>query len=259
LKGRGLEIDLAGEARKVVRFIQGTVRSSGARGAVVGLSGGIDSSVVGALCVRALGKDSVVALLMPSKHTPRSDLDDAVSLADTWGVRRLRVDISPLADAVAGSLDVKVDRIALANIQARVRMVLLYYVANSEGILVAGTGDRSEEEIGFFTKYGDGGADFLPIAHLYKTQVRMLGEFLGIPKKIVEKPASPQLWTGHTASEELPVDYEKLDVILNSILDKDLSHREAAKAAGVPLKAVKQVIWMRGRSAHKRMPPPSLA
>src|SRR5207245_3737820 len=94
------------------------------------------------------------------------------------------------------------------------RMSSLYFVANLRNLLVPGTGDRSEDLIGFFTKYGDGGVDFLPIAHLYKTQVRTLGERLGVPSSIVTKPASPQLWPGHKATDEIPADYNILNIVL---------------------------------------------
>jgi NAD+ synthase len=149
-------------------------------------------------------------------------------------------------------------KLADANLQARTRMVLLYYFANTMGYLVAGTGDRSEEEIGFFTKYGDGGVDFLPIAHLYKTQVRFLARRLGLPRKIAEKPASPQLWPGHKATDEIPVDYDKLDLVLSALFDLKLKPREAAARAGVPPSVVERTLEMHRRSAHKRTVPPSL-
>jgi NAD+ synthase len=246
------------ETRRIVRFVVDMVDRAGAKGVVVGLSGGIDSSAVGALCVRALGKDRVVGLVMPSATTPAEDVTDAKGLASSWGIELVEVDISGMVDAVVSGVAVGGTRISRANVQARMRMVILYYAANSRGMLVAGTGDRSEEELGFFTKFGDGGSDFLPIAHLYKTQVRSLGRYLGLPQKIVEKQASPQLWPGHTAEEELPTGYEKLDLFLSAV-DVGKSVELAAERAGVSLKAAKDIMAMRERSEHKRMQPPSLA
>lgn len=253
-----LDLDLAASEKEIVEFIRKTVKAAGAEGVALGLSGGIDSAVVGALCVKALGKDKVVVLLMPSDFTPKADLDDARELARSWGVRVMTAKISAIADALFDSAGVEGTRIARANAQARIRMALNYYVANTLGLLVAGTGDRSEDLVGYFTKYGDGGVDFLPIAHLYKTQVRALGDHLGVPERIVTKPSSPQLWPGHKAADELPVDYDKLDLVLHCLFDSKMSPKEAARQAGVDPEAVKAVLSMHEKSAHKRSYPPML-
>jgi len=250
--------DLDQEAERISGFIERQVSESGCKGVVVGLSGGVDSAVVGRLCVKALSRDRVVTMLMPSKHTPSKDLQDASDLAADWGTEKIIVHISPIVDSIVDQFEGLRGKIPKANVQARVRMILLYYVANARGLLVAGTGDRSEEEIGFFSKWGDGGVDFLPIAHLFKTQVRSLGRFLGIPKGIVTKPASPQLWRGHTAIGELGIDYDRLDMILHLLLDERLTAAETASRAGVKVQAVRKVIEMHESSAHKRKLPPSL-
>jgi len=198
----------------------------------------------------------VTALLLPSDFTPASDVQDAEAMAAQWGVRTYRANVSGIADKFLAAFELEGDRIARANIQARVRMVLGYYVANSLGLLVAGTGDKSEDLLGFFTKFGDGGVDFLPIAHLYKTQVRALGARLGIPQRVVNKPASPQLWPGHRAADELPADYDKLDPLLCYIFDKKLPLAAAAKKAGLGRDTAKEVVRMHLSSAHKRAVPP---
>ena len=223
---------------------------------VLGLSGGIDSAVVGALCVEALGKDKVVVLLMPSEHTPGADLEDAAGLAKQWGVRTFMANISGVVSSLYSSVGLEGGRIAKANVQARIRMVMNYYVGNSLNLLVAGTGDRSEDLIGFFTKYGDGGVDFLPIAHLYKTQVRILGERIGVPRRIVMKPSSPQLWPGHKATDEIPADYEVLDLVLYCLFDARMTPTETTKEAGVSEDVVKKVLAMHKNSTHKRSYPP---
>jgi NAD+ synthase len=251
-------IEVEKEEKRITAFIRRVVARSGANGVVVGLSGGVDSAVVFALCVRALGRENVLAALLPSKHTPPVDTEDAERLADDWGVRRVTVPISPLVDALISAASSGAAKLARANVQARIRMTILYYLANSRGLLVVGTGDRSEELLGFFTKFGDGGADFLPIAHLYKTQVRLMGEHLGIPPDIVSKPASPQLWPGHTAEEELPAGYEKLDVVLHCLFDAGDSVPRAATKGGVSRAVAQRVMEMYRKSAHKRALPPSL-
>jgi NAD+ synthase len=253
-----IEIEPARETARISSFVRRVVKGASAKGVVVGLSGGIDSAVVGGLCVRALGKDRVLALLMPSDHTPEVDLSDARKMADSWGVQAVKIPISNIAELITGSAGVQGTKIARANVEARVRMILLYYFANSLGYLVAGTGDRSEETIGFFTKFGDGGADFLPIAHLFKTQVRQLGAYLGLPKSVVEKPASPQLWPGHKASDELPADYDKLDIVLHELFDLKAGPRASAVKAGVSASVPERVLQMHRQSAHKRAMPPSL-
>ncbi len=253
------EIDGAKETKRILRFVKDNVRNASADGVVVGLSGGVDSAVVGELCVRALGKEKVTALLMPSKFTTPADLEDAEVLAYTWGVRVKKVEITPMTDSLISAFDFDSGRVAKANVQARVRMATLYYVANSEHLLVVGTGDKSEILLGFFTKFGDGGADFSPIAHLYKTQVRALGNYLGLPDKVVKKPASPGLWPGHTAAEELPADYDRLDPLLYYMFDRKLTPSKAAAKAGVTAATAREVLEMHGKTEHKRSTPLSLA
>lgn len=256
---KALAINAAKEADRIASFIKRIVRGASANGVVVGISGGVDSAVVGALCVRALGKKKVLGLLMPSDHTPDEDLRDARVLVEAWGVRAETVPISKIVETLANSAKVDGSRIAHANIEARVRMTILYYYANSLGYLVAGTGDRSELLLGYFTKGGDGNVDFLPIAHLYKTQVRDLGAYLGLPKAVVEKPASPQLWPGHKASDEIPEDYDKVDLVLHHLFDLQATPAGAADEARVPMKVVVKVLEMYRKTKHKRSMPPLLA
>ena len=253
-----LGIEASKEAKRIASFVERTVRTALAGGVVVGLSGGIDSAVVGALCVRALGKGKVFVLLLPSDHTPKEDVEDALALADSLGVRKETIPISKFVEIITKSAAIEGTRIARANVEARVRMSILYYHANSLGYLVAGTGDRSESLLGYFTKWGDGGVDFLPIVHLYKTQVRKLGTYLGVPKSIVDKPASPQLWPGHKASDEIPADYDKLDQVLHYLFDQKATPAQAARKAQVPVEVVDRVLEMHRKTEHKRFAPPTM-
>lgn len=255
----GLTFDPARETRRVVGFIGQTVENAKAEGVLVGLSGGIDSAVVGALCVRALGKQRVRVLLLPSETTPIEDLEDAITLAESWGVKSDTMEITKVVDAAKSAAGSDGTRLARANIQARVRMMILYYHANSSKYLVAGTGDRTEIEMGFFTKWGDGGVDFLPIAHLFKTQVRTLGDYLGLPRRVVTKPSSPRLWPGHKATDELPADFGELDLFLHWYLDERAGPSLAARKAGVSKSVADKILALRERTAHKRTMPPSLA
>lgn len=251
-----LELDNDKIEKEILGFVKTVVRGSGAKGAIVGLSGGIDSSVVGALCVRALGKRRVVGVLLPASHTPKTDIQDARGLADSWGIKTFEATIDGPFEAVVSSLPAGSGRVAQANVKARLRMVMLYYLANTLSMLVAGTGDRSEDSVGYFTKYGDGGADFMPISHLYKTQVRSLGTHLGLPRRIVTKPASPQLWPGHRATDEIPLDYDRLDLVLHCLLDRKMDVAKTARETGVERKVVETVLARYRSSEHKRTYPP---
>jgi NH3-dependent NAD+ synthetase len=150
-KSGGLSLNYGKVEKEILKFIRKIVADSGSEGAVIGLSGGIDSSVVGALLVRALGPERVVGVLMPASHTPKQDTDDGRLLARTWGIKTYEVGIDEVFSAFEKSLPKGGEtKIASANVKARIRMIINYYVANAHGMLVAGTGDKSEDEIGFF-------------------------------------------------------------------------------------------------------------
>jgi len=240
--------------KDTIRFITTVVSEAKADGVVLGLSGGIDSSVVVTLCAKALGKDRVVGIFMPASFTPVEDQADARSLAERLGLSTLFVPMSPIVEKLLETVPMKRrERVAVGNVFARMRMLTNYFVANSLNRLVAGTGDRSEILIGYFTKYGDGGADFLPIGHLYKTEVRELAEYLGLPSRLVQKPSSPQLWEGQKAADEIPVDYSVLDPILRGLFDANESASHIAKRLNVQLDLVEKVQRAFERSRHKRI------
>jgi len=259
LKRDPLRIDLE-EAEKVIKgFMRGIIEDSAASGVVIGLSGGVDSALATALCVRALGQDKVLAVIMPTNFTPRQDVEDAFELAKILGVRTELVHVQDIIEAFFKSLGTSQTsaqlKMARANILARTRMIILYYYANVNNYLVVGTGDRSESLIGYFTKYGDGAADFFPIRHLYKSQVRELAKHLGVPEKIAYKPSSPQLYPGHKLMDEIPVDYDRLDLILVGLFDLKMSPEEVSHATGISLKTVMNVQERHKRTEHKRSIP----
>ena len=256
------DLDWEATSKEIVSFIESYVKKSQARGVVVGLSGGVDSSVVTKLSVMALGQSNVLGVLMPTNFTPQTDMEDARSLALQLGIQTRIIDIGSIDQAFGTSLGVpsgdKGMKIPFANIRARIRMTILYFFANRLNYLVAGTGDRSEDLIGYFTKYGDGGVDLLPISHLYKSQVRKLADFLGLPLKISSKPSSPQLYPGHKATDEIPADYELLDRIEKMLFDDRLSPAEVSLKCRVNGNLVDEVMRRYSSSGHKRLYPPML-
>jgi len=255
-----LDLDWEATAGEIVTFVRRIVAEARADGVAVGLSGGVDSSLVATLSVRALGRENVLGVLMPTDFTPKQDIQDAKDLARLLGIRAEYVMIQPFLDCFITTLQVDKEdphvKIPLANVCSRIRMVVLYYFANLHNYLVAGTGDRSEDLIGYFTKYGDGGVDLLPTSHLYKTQVRKLAEYLGVPSRIAYKPSSPQLYPGHKATDEIPIDYDELDYVERMLFDEKLSPEEVADKTRINIKVVEDVLRRYRASAHKRTYPP---
>jgi len=250
------EMDPDKVTNEITEFVRETVKEANADGVVVGLSGGLDSSVVAALCVRALGRESVLGIIMPAEFTPKEDIDDARKLGRQLGMKTVLINIQEIVESFFRALQCDrknvEQKIPMANIHARARMVILYYYANLRKYLVAGTGDRSEAMIGYFTKYGDGAADFLPIIHLYKTQVRELAEHLGIRERIVHKVSSPQLYPGHKATDEIPLDYDRLDPVLVGLFDHGFPPMNVSQKTGVPIEVVEEVMRRFNASKHKR-------
>jgi len=254
-----INLDYSEIENKALDFIRRYVSSAGVNGAVLGLSGGVDSSVTATLLTKALGRENVLALIMPHKETSKSDVEDAVEVARLLGISYKVINIGECVKSIIESspwLTKLIDKVVRGNIIARVRMVILYYHANALKKLVAGTSDRSEYLLGYFTKYGDGAADFFPILDLYKTQVRMLAKYLGLPRKIYEKPSSPGLWKGHLAVEELGFDYDVIDQILYGYFEKKLAINELAKEIGLRIDDVKAILERVKKTEHKRAPLP---
>jgi NAD+ synthase len=205
-------VDFLSVSKRIEEFISSKVKDAGANGIVVGISGGLDSAVVATLAARAVGPDNVLGLIMPSPITKRSDVEDAKSLAHDLGIHKKVIPLKSILGAFKDVLDG--DERAMGNLAARVRMCLMYYQANRLGYLVAGTGNKSEISIGYFTKHGDGGCDILPIGDLYKTEVRQLAGSLGVLKKFIDKTPTAGLWPGQTDEGEIGKTYEELDSIL---------------------------------------------
>ncbi len=223
--------------RQLKRFIKARVQSANARGAVVALSGGIDSSVVAALAHDVV---NTKALILPEKGvTSEQDVLDATSIAKSYNLSFTIIEINDLvncfkesAKSILPAQTLNRLSIAEANLKPRIRMTLDYVASNADRRLVLGTGNRTELLTGYFTKYGDGGVDTLPIGGLYKTQVFQLARHLNIPQRIISKAPSAGLWIGQTDEEELGLSYSLLDQILCELIDKKKTVEVTALAAG---------------------------
>ncbi len=252
------EAELDAYRDHITDFIQSQLDAAGVDRAVIGLSGGIDSTLTGHLLVEAVGTESVHGLVMPSEVNREENMSDAERVADELlGVEYDVVAIAPIVETVLEAYpDAADDRLATGNLRVRTRAVVNYLVANHEDALVVGTGNRSEALVGYFTKYGDGAVDCHPIANLYKGEVRQLASHVGVPEDLAEKTASAEMWLGQTDEAELGMAYPTLDSILALHVDGPLSPSATARTVGVDESAVERVRTLYETSAHKRAAPP---
>ncbi len=239
----------------IQKFLSEKLRKTGLSGFVVGLSGGIDSAVVTKLCIQAVGGKRVLPVIIPEKDSPEQDIKDAIDFCERERIEYRMIDITESVDALTKAVGGVADRMALANIKARCRMVVLYHLANTERYMVVGTSNKSEMLTGYFTKYGDGGADLEPIGDLYKSQVRQLAARIGVPDAVISKAPSAGLWKGQTDEAEMKISYDNLDSILHC-LELGLSEEEASSRSGVPVDEVRRIERMVRTSSHKRKLPP---
>ena len=232
-------------ADKLVSWIKDKVVAAGGRGAVFGMSGGLDSSVVAVLCYRAFTQNTL-GVIMPC-YSCEEDKEHALMVADKFSIPTTEVVLDDILTALLQVLpsykaEPPVSQLAQANLRPRLRMIILYYLANQLKYMVVGAGNRDELSLGYFTKYGDGGVDIQPLGNLLKGQVRELGQFLGIPQSIINKPPSAGLWKGQTDEGELGLSYDELDRYLTT-----------GEASAEIKKRIESMI---AASEHKRQPPP---
>ena len=247
---------------EIVNFIQKTVSDANAKGIVVGLSGGIDSSVSGLLAVESLGKENVLGIHMYSSTTPEEDRKHARLMANLLDIKYIEVSIDTISEEFSLVTDIKnmttlentdqdTIKIANGNLKARIRMSLLYYYANLKNYIVIGTGNRSELLIGYFTKYGDGGCDIEPIGDIYKTQLRLLAKDWGIPEDIISKPPRAGLWPNQSDEDEIGLSYEKLDSLLYMIIDKNMNNEDIIENIDLSLEEIDRIRSNLTNSRHK--------
>ncbi len=242
---------------RISGFINSQVRESDADKLLVGLSGGIDSSVTSALTVEAMDPDMVHGLILPGGPTGDEDIDHAENHAESFGIDYDVLEIESATQEIEEISNIESPgKVATGNIRARVRMILLYHYSNQLNGLVMGTGNRTEYLLGYFTKHGDGATDIGPITGLYKTEVRSVARKLGVSEEIIEKPPSAGLWQGQTDEEEIGAKYSDIDPFLVEYIDRDESLQDAANKAGMDIETATEIEGMIKASSHKRQPTP---
>ena len=240
-----LTLNYGNVTKKITKFISDQVDLRKKNGVVIGLSGGLDSSVCVILASKAIENNKITGLIMPEKRvTPKSDIRNAHSLAKDLKIRYKEISIERGKKILLERL--RKNKLSGGNFSARLRMALLYYYAGINNLLVLGTADKSELMLGYFTKFGDAGADIFPIGQLYKTQVKLLGKELELSAHIAKQPSSPRFWKGHLAEKEIGLSYKEIDKVLESYIKQDLSDCEQSK------RKIKLVTDMIEKSQHKK-------
>jgi len=253
---KGLELDCQREVQRIIDFIQQQLRASGHSRLVLGLSGGIDSALVAYLGVQAVGADNVKAMILPyATSNPQSEAD-ARLVIDALGIPHERFEITGM---VAPLLERYPDMGArrMGNVMARARMVVLFDQSAAFKGLVAGTSNRTETLLGYFTMHGDGAAAFKPIAHLYKCQVRALSRCVGVPDPVIDKAPSADLWQGQTDEGELGFSYDEADQVLYLLTEERRTIDQIA-AQGFARRTVEAIECRMRSTEFKRQPPATL-
>lgn len=229
---------------KITEFISYQVKSRKRKGVVIGLSGGIDSSVCLVLATKAIGNKRTHGLFLPEKGlAPEMDIRNVRYLARRFKIKFREIQINAGKKNLLTSLPK--ERLASGNFSARLRMALLYYYAATNNLLVLGTADKSELVLGYFTKFGDSGADIFPIGELYKSQVKLLASHLTLPEDIIQQKSSPRFWKGQLAEKEIGLPYHEIDRILESYQRNDLENCDVGK------RKIKRITEMIMKNQHK--------
>ncbi|MEP0828679.1 MAG: NAD+ synthase [bacterium] len=246
-----LHINEPETAATLEKFLSEKLNRSGLSGYIIGLSGGIDSSLSAAIAVRAVGPQKVLGLILPYSRSQRESESDARRFADKFQIRTQKIDITPMIDAYFGNIDAA-DPVRAGNKMARERMSILFDKASQYNCLVLGTSNRTEICLGYGTWYGDVACSVNPLGMLYKSQVRQLAKYYQIPDTIISKPPTADLWPGQTDEGELGLEYDKVDRLLFLLIEKQIRDRKALNAAGFDDRFIDRTLRLLNKSYFKR-------
>jgi len=237
----------------ITHFISDCLKKSGLSRGIIGLSGGLDSTVSAYLAARALGKERVIAVIMPYKMSDPLSEVDALKISKILGIQHLKVDITPMIDEYF-KLEGDADKNRKGNKMARERMSILYDISAKEKGLVIGTSNKSEILLGYGTIFGDLACAINPMGDLYKTQVRQIAEYLNIPDYISKKEPTADLWAGQSDEKEIGYKYEEIDKLLFFMVDKKLS-KNKLMSLGFAEKIIDEITERISKNHFKRIPP----
>jgi len=246
-----LKLNEVATAAKLEKFLIDKLKISGMTGYVLGLSGGVDSSLAAAIATRAVGKENVLGVMMPYKLSSPESVSDAIEVSDYFGFQAIKIDISPMINAYF--MDIKaVDKVRSGNKMARERMSILFDKAYQYKYLVCGTSNRTEICLGYGTWYGDVACSVNPIGMLYKTQVRQMSAYYGVPDSVLKKKPSADLWPGQTDEDELGLEYDKVDKLLYMIIEQSITDRDKLNEAGFDNDFIDRAIGILNKFYFKR-------
>lgn len=248
-----ITLDLEVTEKILVGFIREEVRSAGFEKVVLGLSGGIDSAIVAFLAVKALGPENVLGIMMPYKSSSKESLEDAQRVIDATGMRSKKIEITDMVDAYF-AMEPDIDNMRKGNKMARERMTILYDYSAKEKALVLGTSNKTEILLGYSTQWGDSASAINPIGDLLKTQVWDLSEYMGVPKEVIEKKPSADLWEGQSDEDELGFSYFLADEIIAYLIDKRYTKEEIINL-GYKEEIVSTIMWRIKVNQYKRKLP----